>query len=505
MVGGFAGRGDLSHRFPRGIVTLLIALVPVEIAVGLAVISHAALYLALAILGLGVVYLVLRCPTSIAYVALTWMVFEKGIGGHFGSLSNTISIAGDGLLVLALLWTAVENLMRRRRPVLSLGVIGAGLVGFTTLSLISTFVNAVPLHVAALGILSTLHGVIIFLVITNIGVTARDVHRFVFVALAVMSLASLVGVLQVVPHSPAWVIGGVRIAGSGGLMRVDGPFDHPNSLADYLALTAPIGLMLLAFGGVRGSERTWLTVGTGLMLVATLLTLAREAWISYFVAVIFMGVTVERRLLRLFLNYAVPPLLLLTLVALPFFSSINRSDSGSQRLTLLMLTLPLITSHLWLGVGPGMFGGHVALVTNTPLYAQYHLLNHFYGTGNQIDQFWTHLLAEAGILGLVAYGSMVATCFVVGRRAYRRSVTPRRKAMLLGLLWAVPAAVVVSLVSALLEDGPGTTLFWGLMGMLVVLSTAPEESPVKAAPAVAPSPLTRRRKARTAVEAMRVG
>jgi O-antigen ligase len=450
----------------------------VELLVALLLYANLTLYFLAVLAAAAMIYLVLRHPTAIAYVAIGWLVLEKGIGQHFStSADNLISNGGDGLLVVALFWTVVMNLVRRRTPVFTLSFVGIPLVAFTILSIVSTLMNGVPLRIAGLGILSTLHAVIIFLVIINIGISAPDVYRFVYVAVGVMSVAALIGVMQAIPHSPAWVLGGSRLATASGIMRVTGPFDHPNSMGDYLAMTVPLGITLLAMGKVGRRMHVVLLVGTSLMLVALLLTFAREGWIAIPVGLLFLGLTVDRKLAHVFVTHVLPPLVVMAVVFAPFSSRLAEIGKGNLRLQLLQLSLPLIESHLLFGVGPGRFGGHVALITHTPLYAQYHLTDLFYGTGNQIDMYWTHLLAESGILGTAAFLAMIIGCFVVGRKAYRAAQAPRRRAVLLGLLFVIPVTVFVSLVSPTLEAAPGATLFWAYMGMLTVLALSPESLP----------------------------
>jgi O-antigen ligase len=442
-------------------------LIGVELVVAIAVATGVGVYIGLGLLAILLFYLVLRHPSAIAYVAMAWLLFEKSAGAHDPALTNTLSSAGDALLVFALFWAVLVNIMRRRIPILRIGAIGWYLFAFVAISVASTLANGVPLHVAELGILDTLRSLIIFLVIINIGITAKNVHTFVYWVIGIMSASAFAGLLQISPHSPAWLLGGLRYHGSFGLMRVTGFFDHPLSLGDYLALTAPLAICLLAFGQVRGRMKYWLIAGAAVMLLATIFTFAREAWIAIPASLCIVGIAVDRKLLKI----VAAPVIILGLLAAPFFTSVNTADStGGQRLKLFQLTLPLIQSHLLLGAGPGRYGGHIADVTHSPLYIQYHVANFFYGTGNQIDQFWTHLVAETGILGVAAFLSMILACFVLGRRAYLASEDPRRRAIILGLLCAVPTAIILSLVSSVLEEGPAATLFWGLMGMLTVLA-----------------------------------
>jgi O-antigen ligase len=253
-----------------------------------------------------------------------------------------------------------------------------------------------------------------------------------------------------------------------------GFFEWPNSLADYMAIALPLGIMPALFGGVHGRVRALILYIAGpIMLAALFLSGSREAWGAILAATLFLGLTVERRLLRAFLRVILPGLVIAALLYQPFLGRLAGTFQDSGRLRFFQASVPVITGHPWLGVGPGQFGGHVALITNSPLYLQYDLTELFSEISTQqIDMFWTHLLAEFGLLGTAAYVAAIAACFMHGRRAYRAAVEPRQKAMLLGLLYAIPVGVFVSFVSAFLEATNSATLFWGLMGMLCVLASS---------------------------------
>jgi O-antigen ligase len=288
-------------------------------------------------------------------------------------------------------------------------------------------------------------------------------------------MISVVGVLQAVPGSPAW-----RLAAhppertAQGFVRVQAIFENAISLGDFLALVMPLGLMLLFFGQTRGWRRTFLLLANLVMLLAVLFTFTREAWGGLLVGALLLGLTVERKVLWALLKFVLPGLVVVGLALEPIASRLQETAQGNLRFTLLRYALPLIRDHLWLGAGPGRFGGHIALITYSPLYAQYHFPPFAYATGGQVDMFWTHTVAESGVLGTAAYVAIIVACFVVGRRAYRQAVTPRRQALLLGLLYVIPVAVFVSFVSSVLEAGPPATLFWALMGLLTVLANTPD-------------------------------
>lgn len=474
--------GDVRHGrfYNRRVITIVLGflgLIVAQVVVALGVEHRASMALVAVLGGSGLVYVVLRHPSALGYIALCWLVSEKIVEYHISVNRDTVDSMGNYLLVAALGWTLLLNLLRRR-PLLSMRQIGGPLLLFVALSVLSTFINNVPLHVAELGILSTTHSIIMFLIIVNVGVQVRDVERFIYVVLGVLAVTSLVAVLQGLHVGLAWKLaGGPAMETSSGTLRVSGLFEHPNTLGDFMAMTVPLCLMLFFFGGFRGNARMALLLLNVVSLVALALTLSRETWGALLLATLFLGLTVEPKLRHVFFRLIVPGLVLGLLLFVPFLHRLQDTAKGDLRFSLLQATLPVIRDHLLLGAGPGRYGGHVALITHTPLYQQYQLPNFFYGTGGQIDMFWTHLVAEAGLLGALSYLWIIGACFMVGRRAYRTAVTPRRRALLLGLLYAIPGTVLVSLLSTTLENNPTATMFWTLLGGLTVLAAAPDAPP----------------------------
>ena len=132
---------------------------------------------AAAVAGVGLLYLILRRPGIVPYIALSWLVFEKVAEDHVALDRAMIDALGDALLVVALGWTLLVNLLRHRVPLFTMRQIGPPLLAFLGLNVASAVVNDVPVHVAALGILSPTHSLLIFLSLVNIGVEARDVRK----------------------------------------------------------------------------------------------------------------------------------------------------------------------------------------------------------------------------------------------------------------------------------------------------------------------------------------
>jgi hypothetical protein len=73
--------------------------------------------------------------------------------------------------------------------------------------------------------------------------------------------------------------------------------------------------------------------------------------------------------------------------------------------------------HPMWGVGPGMFGGDVAVKNNSPFYEEYNAM--MLREITSLDQFWPQVLAEMGIIGATAFAgllvSLLSTFFLLGR------------------------------------------------------------------------------------------
>ena len=425
-----------------------------------------------------VLYAAFRWPPTIAYFAIGWLVFEKVVEGHAGQHAGQIAQASNGFLLVTLAWTFLVNLIRRHVPLFTFQQVGAPLAAFVALGVASAIANDVPPTVALLGVLSPIHSMIIFLVVVNIGIHAQHISRFIVATLVITTIISLIGVLQEAPHSPLWGLSlGTREQTAAHLARVNGVFESAIGFGDLLATVLPLALMMLFFHTARGRLRTLLIVGTLIMTAALILTFTREAWAALLFATLLLGAVVERRLLRVFFFSIMPILVPIGIIASPIATRLRETAQGNLRFTLLQHTVPVIRDHLALGAGPGRFGGNVALTTHTPLYAEYHIPQFTYATGGQIDMFWTHTLAESGLLGTAAYLAAIVACFLVGRRAYRFAISPQRKAAVLGLLYAAPVTVFCALFSSVLEASGPAALFWSFMGMLTVLALNPESSP----------------------------
>ena len=165
-------------------------------------------------------------------------------------------------------------------------------------------------------------------------------------------------------------------------------------------------------------------------------------------------------------------------------STTNRVDtigSGKDLRTLFVRNaLPILADHPLLGVGPGRYGGAAADLFGTPVYRAYHTDKLFTNPAQRtVDNFWLHILVEAGILGTLAFiGALAAIGWPILRLAARSRA--RRRIVLVGIVSAALSLVVNSGTTMLLEANSVAFVFWFLVGLgssLVDQQTASELAP----------------------------
>ena len=180
--------------------------------------------------------------------------------------------------------------------------------------------------------------------------------------------------------------------------------DNHNVLAEWLLFTAPVAL---AFSLMTKSElvKKYSQYGAAFMVLIALLTLARSAWITCIVELLFLGATIWRAWLKRSLQTVLAVALLFSPLALymAFFSSrAEVQGSTDARVMLAGIALELFRESPFIGVGAGTFVSHVASTWSF-----------MYEYGSPLDShgYLQKLAAETGLLGLFAFAGVVIVLF----------------------------------------------------------------------------------------------
>lgn len=177
--------------------------------------------------------------------------------------------------------------------------------------------------------------------------------------------------------------------------------ENHNVLAEWLLFTAPVAV---AYGALSDSPRlkrfAW--YAAAFMGAIALLTFARSAWITAFVEIVFLCVTVwredvkrsSRAILMALIGFS--PLALYMVI---FSSRSEVQSSTDARAMLAGIGLQLFRESPLVGVGAGTFTDHVARTW---------IFTYEFGAALDSHGYLQKLAAETGILGLLAFAGVVA-------------------------------------------------------------------------------------------------
>jgi len=282
------------------------------------------------------------------------------------------------------------------------------------------------------------------------------------VLVGITTLIALYGIVQYVVgvEIPAtWV----DQAEAGVRTRVFSIVGSPNVLGSLLTMVLPLGLAgFLTASGLR--TRAAYGAASAVMALCLLFTFSRGAWLACFAALLAFGLLYELRVL-LALGAAalgVPVLVpdAVARVTYLFSSAYLASSVRAGRLARWQMAVERIKAHPLAGEGFGRFGGAVATRA---------IPGSFY-----VDNFYLKTAAEGGLIALGTLLWLFVTAVRAGYRAVIEAGTPQTRALAAAILSGLLGVLLHNAVENIFEVPMMVTLFWTLLGILVVLPRLPE-------------------------------
>jgi hypothetical protein len=359
------------------------------------------------------------------------------------------------------------------------------IAAFVALGLVSALINGVPLLAVAAGFFYTLDAVALFYLCRLAGFSHRQAVLAIGAVGAAVVLMALIAVGQRV-LGPNILGLGVFPGRSGETARIGSIVQNPNALGSLIALILPFSL----FGLVRlPSRRTrWAMAAAALVLaMALLLTYSRGSWLGVLFGTVAVALLLDRKVLLAAIGVGALAFLLVNVMPRDVLvgsstgaarppSDFNIIDTTAERVgnvgggrdlrTLLALNaIPILRDHPLVGVGPGRYGGAAAAHFPSPVYLQYgtnKLLR--FEFQQTVDNFWLHLLIEAGILGAAAFIASIGLVAVALVRTVRRAAGSRY-VMVAGILVATASMSIVAGTTMSLEGNTSAFMFWLVLGI----------------------------------------
>jgi putative inorganic carbon (hco3(-)) transporter len=249
--------------------------------------------------------------------------------------------------------------------------------------------------------------------------------------------------------------------GESDVLRIAGPFAHPNALAVFAALIAVISFAVIMASskstqGTRVGRNWWALLGV-LSLAALVPTYARIVWLALPLALVAMGVA-TRRLGVPFLAIAVAMAGALLVLGTSVETRLSGFSSISYRQVLWWYLLArLDVSDYPFGIGLGEVDAYVWETTGRIGISQV----------IQVHNDFLRVFIETGIVGAVIYFGAIGTAVLYAWRYLRghRGDSNRQGTVLAtATIGACVVVLVVSLTDNIFDLAVLQMLFWGLLG-----------------------------------------
>jgi O-antigen ligase len=368
-----------------------------------------------------------------------------------------------------------------RHPVTAL------LAAFLVVALLSTLVNGVRPVVAGLGIETTLDGFIVFYLARILGFDLRAGILALGIFTGIAVLAGVLAMAQVILAPD--VLGLVTFTGRFGEGQRPGAIfiGEPNMLAAVLGMAIPFAAFASAKPGLTRRVRAIGMAALFILLLGLIFTFSRGTWLAVAIAILVIGLVVDRRVLLLVIGtgavalavaFVVPRGILLAPGSQWSFdigdATITRvqaiSSGNDERIKYIENAIPIVLDHPLVGTGPGTYGGGIAARYGSDLYTQY--TEGLAPINRTVDNYWLHILVEFGVVGAVLLLGILGW-FVLGNLRGARAATGSRRVVLAAIAGATIVSALVSVTEMLLEGNTTTfSLFLFLAIATLVLGQA---------------------------------
>jgi len=138
----------------------------------------------------------------------------------------------------------------------------------------------------------------------------------------------------------------------------------------------------------------------------------------------------------------------ISIIGILFFAHLNSTTQeysagifnyDDYRKFTLEKSLEVFKDHPYFGVGAGMYGGHISLRYNSPIYAKYGFdtgkyFDYLHDRVGSIEQQWLQVLTELGIVGMLLFTILLITPIFILRKLLKKQSDAFFKALSKGLM-----------------------------------------------------------------------
>jgi len=242
-----------------------------------------------------------------------------------------------------------------------------------------------------------------------------------------------------------------------GILRTPSLLGHPNIFGLYILLFFTLNLFIK-------KRFNFMNI---IILIGIFLSLSRFIWVSAIMIILLFSFE-KRKITYKFLIFILLGIFLL--FAAPYFITHTNRELLTEnyfRGYSLFKSIEIWKDNKIFGVGPGMYGGVISIMFNSPIYNKYSFSYHWYEFMkgfNSIDQFYPQLLAETGIFGFLCFIGLMISLLRIPKKASKKILDPFLKGLLNGLS-KIPIILLFYLIGSGLNMTAFLVTYTSILGM----------------------------------------
>jgi O-antigen ligase len=329
---------------------------------------------------------------------------------------------------------------------------------FVLICSISGLMNGNPIVVTLLGIFDYVKN---FLVIPFIGIFISKkkhlltLHRLLYTLALFFCVVAIIQFFGHLAGVPLHLLGEVYSLRRLGFWRVSSLLGHPNIFGFYTLIFFIIDINL-------HRRLRWQNV---LFSIGIFLCTSRLVWAAYGMTLGLFLFPSSGRWKKLKPAFSVG---LIVFVIVMYILMTSTGLAHEYRVYTFFKGLDILKEHPVLGVGPGMYGGVISLMFNSPLYETYPFSPYWRNqlqAYRSLDQFWIQSLVELGIVGTCAFLFILFLLHYLAGNASRKARNDSFTSRFNGGLAYMPLVVGIYLLGSGLNHAAFLLTYTTLFGM----------------------------------------
>lgn len=315
------------------------------------------------------------------------------------------------------------------------------LIIFVLWSLISAAINQNSLELTIFGTFAYVVYFLVFFVFSSISYEKELIKKTYLFLLKLALFLSIISVSQellafIYPDSVLWWpnIQSGKAMWRLGFFRAPSLLGHPNGIGLFALFFWTVELARIKELGLR---KNWLRVV--ILGLAVLFSVSRSAIGGALIALFFLSFSRHKAIALSLPVIAIGVFLFISYLQSPTTSSsVGIFDYDNYRKFAMEKSLNIFKDHPFYGVGAGMYGGHISLRYNSPIYTEYGFtgvyFDYLHDRVGSIEQQWFQVLVELGVIGTILIIILMATPIFILYRLLKKEKDIFFKVLIIGLM-----------------------------------------------------------------------